>query len=174
MKKYDIFPTSVWHIEGAPQRLVDELYEGAYSCRDNMQSNSVSNLGGYQSPILSFKSLHPQGIEYINKILGDIFEDFRVQSWWYNINSKGDSNNPHIHPASDYALVWYLTNNEEKLVLINPNQRLLCKDQTASPYASKGDILIFPADIMHYVLPNDKEDDRICISMNISIRDKYS
>ena len=174
MTKHEIFPTPVWHIEGAPQRLVDELYKGAYDCRDNVESNSLSNLGGYQSPNLSYKDFHPQGIEYVNKILGNIFEDFRVQSWWYNINSKGDSNNPHTHPASDYALVWYLTDSNEKLVLINPIQRLLSQEGYAYPYANKGDVLIFPADIMHYVLPNDKEDDRICISMNISIRDKYS
>ena len=174
MTKYEIFPTPVWHIEGAPQRLVDELYKGAYDCRDNVESAQLSNHGGYQSPNLSYKDFHPQGIEYVNKVLGDIFEDFRVQSWWYNINSKGDLNNPHTHPASDYALVWYLTDSNEKLVLINPIQRLLSQEQTASHYANKGDVLIFPADIMHYVLPNDKEDDRICISMNISIRDKYS
>ena len=94
MKKHEIFPTPVWQIDGAPQRLVDELYKGAYDCRDNVESNSLSNVGGYQSPNLSYKDFHPQGIEYVNKILGDIFEDFRVQSWWYNINSKGDSNNP--------------------------------------------------------------------------------
>ena len=49
MTKYEIFPTPVWHIEGAPQRLVDELYKGAYDCRDNVESNSLSNIGGYQS-----------------------------------------------------------------------------------------------------------------------------
>jgi len=171
MTKYEIFPTPVWHIEGAPQLLVDKLYQGAYSCRsrNDMESLSISNIGGYQSPGLIFKDFHPQGIEYVNKILGDIFENFRVQTWWYNINSKGDFNKPHIHAASDYALVWYLTDNEEKLVLMNPSQRINSHD--IMPPCLKGDILIFPADIMHYVLPNDKEDDRICISMNISIRD---
>ena len=172
--KYEIFPTHMWIVDGAPQGIVDELYKTAYTCRDNVESSSLSNIGGYQSHAFRWEEFFPQGREYVHKVLGDIFEDFRVQSWWYNINSKGDSNKPHIHSASDYALVWYLTDSNEKLVLINPIQRLLSQEQTASPYANKGDILIFPADIMHYVLANDKEDDRICISMNISIRDKYS
>ena len=182
MNKYDIFPTPVWHIEGAPQQLVDELYKGAYVCKESVESNVLSNQGGYQSPSFNWDQFHPEGIKYIDNILSSIVNTFpfrnlrsyEVQSWWYNINSKGDSNNPHTHPASDYALVWYLTDNEEKLVLLNPIQRLLHKDQTAVPNTNKGDVLIFPADIVHYVLPNDKEDDRICISMNISIRDKYS
>ena len=172
--KHLIFPTPIWHIQEASQQLIDDLLEGADECKNSVACNKRSNQGGYQSPSFSWEIFHPQGIEYVNKILGDIFEDFRVQSWWYNINSKGDSNNPHTHTASDYALVWYLTDNEEKLVLLNPIQRLLRKDQTAVPNTNKGDVLIFPADIVHYVLPNDKEDDRICISMNISIRDKYS
>ena len=169
--KHEIFSTSIWQINGAPQQLVDELYQGAYSCREQMKSNSVSNLGGYQSYALEFKDFHPQGIEYINKILGDIFKEFIVQSWWYNINSKGDSNTAHSHPASDYALVWYLTDSDDKLILMNPlkSQRFLCHD--VIPSCFKGDVLIFPADIIHYVLPNDKEDDRISISMNISLRD---
>ncbi len=176
MTKHEIFPTPVWHIGGAPQLLVDDLYKGAYNCQDNVESNSLSNVGGYQSPNFEYENFHPQGIEYVNKILGDIFENFRVQTWWYNINSKGDFNKPHIHAASDYALVWYLTDNNEKLVLLNPIQRLLSQlhQSDLKPQCFKGDILIFPADIIHYVLPNDKEDDRICISMNISIRDKYS
>ena len=33
----------------------------------------------------------------------------------------------------------------------------------------KGDVLIFPGDIIHYVMPNTKEKDRVCISMNIKL-----
>ena len=185
MTKLEIFSTPLWHIEGAPQQLVDELYEGAYICKESVESAQLSNRGGYQSPSFKWDQFHPDGIEYINKILSNTFKPLRygnvlkydgkyqIQNWWYNINSKGDSNIAHAHPSSDYALVWYLTDNERKLVLINPNQK---QDQSEcfTPDANKGDILIFPADIIHFVLPNDKKDDRICISMNISIRDKYS
>ena len=34
--------------------------------------------------------------------------------------------------------------------------------------AYKGDIVIFPADIFHSVMSHDKDEDRVCISMNIS------
>ena len=35
--------------------------------------------------------------------------------------------------------------------------------------AKKGDIIMFPADLYHYVKPNQKEEDRISISMNLNI-----
>ena len=185
MNKYDIFPTPVWHIEGAPQQLVDELYKGAYVCKESVESNVLSNQGGYQSPSFNWDQFHPEGIKYIDNILSSIVNTFpfrnlrsyEVQSWWYNINSKGDSNNPHTHPASDFALVFYLTDTEDRLVFMNPNPRFVhsvISQDTNIPHTNKGDVIIFPADIIHYVLPNEKEDDRICISMNISIRDKYS
>ena len=185
MKKHEIFPTPVWHIEGAPQELVDKLYEGAYICKESVESAQLSNHGGYQSPAFNWDQFYPEGIKYIESKLSSIFKPrepnydgrFLIQNWWYNINSKGNSNRPHIHPASDYALVFYLTDNEGKLVFMNPTSRIAILDNSqeqAIPYANKGDMLLFPADIIHYVLPNDKEDDRICISMNISIRDKYS
>ena len=186
MKKQAIFATPFWHIDGAPQQLVDELYKGAYVCKESVESNVLSNQGGYQSPSFNWDQFHPEGIKYIDKILSDILKplddsnydgEYTVQSWWYNINSKGNSNSPHTHPASDYALVFYLTDTENRLVLMNPNPRFVnsvASRDIAIPHTNKGDVLIFPADIIHYVLPNEKEDDRICISMNISIRDKYS
>ena len=45
----DLFPTPVWHIERTPQELVDDLYEGAYKCKEKYSNSSVSNEGGYQS-----------------------------------------------------------------------------------------------------------------------------
>ena len=180
MKKQAIFATPFWHIEGAPQQLVDDLYKGAYVCKENVKSNQLSNQGGYQSPAFSWDQFHPDGIEYLNKILSDVFKPtplskydgrYSIQNWWYNINSKGNSNMPHVHPATDCALVFYLTDSDNKLILINSVQRQYVElNECFIPQANKGDVIIFPADVLHYVLPNDKEDDRICISMNISVR----
>ena len=33
----------------------------------------------------------------------------------------------------------------------------------------KGDLIMFPSDVMHMVLPNKSEKDRISISMNINV-----
>ena len=46
MKKFELFPTPVWHIDGASQSLVDVLYDGAYKCRDSIECVNQSNEEG--------------------------------------------------------------------------------------------------------------------------------
>ena len=173
--RYDLFPTPIWRIEGTPQELVDELYQGAYRFKKEHPSENRSNKGGYQSPPFEVNKFHPQGIEYIDKVVGDIFK-FKVESWWYNINGQGHWNVPHIHAGSDLALVLYVTDSDGLLNLMSPNPMRL---QDSEDYggegdhmrvnANKGDILIFPSDLVHYVMPNPKEEDRISISMNLQL-----
>ena len=66
MKRHDIFPTPVWHIEGTPQVLVDELYQGAYHFKERYQSEKRSNQGGYQTPAFDWEIFHPQGIDSVS------------------------------------------------------------------------------------------------------------
>ena len=168
--KHDLWPTPLWHIEGAPQQLIDELYQGAYRFKEKHPSTNRSNEGGYQTPFLDWKDFHPQGIEYIDKVIGDIFK-FKVNGWWYNINGKGDWNTPHTHPDCDMALVLYLTDSDGLLQLMSPfpHRRILRSGDHISIDAKKGDIVMFPSDIIHYVLPNKREEDRISISMNLRL-----
>ena len=173
--RHDIFPTPVWHIEGAPLKLIDELYQGAYRIKEKYKSVPKSNQGGYQTPTLEWEMFHPEGKEYINNVVGDIFK-FKVESWWYNINGQGHWNVPHIHAGSDLALVLYVTDSDGLLNLMSPNpMRLLDSEDYGGEgdhmrvNANKGDILIFPSDLVHYVMPNPKEEDRISISMNLQL-----
>ena len=71
----------------------------------------------------------------------------------------------------DLALVFYLTDSDNKLSLVDPfpNRRITYNQHYQNCDAKKGDIIIFPSDIVHFVRSNDKEEDRICISMNIKI-----
>ena len=168
--KHDLFTTPLWHIEGAPQQLIDELYQGAYQFKENHKSTNFSNEGGYQTPPFDWEYFHPQGIEYISKVVGDIFE-FKVQHWWYNINGKGHWNTPHTHPNSDFALVLYLTDSDGLLYLMSPlPQRNFDYNRGHIRIkAKKGDIVMFPSDINHYVMPNQRDTDRVSISMNLQL-----
>ena len=91
--------------------------------------------------------------------------------WWYNINPKDSWNVAHNHSGTDLALVWYLTDSYSTLNLMNPNNRIECIDKSpaATIHAKKGDIIIFPGDIIHYVMPNPKETNRVCIAMNLQL-----
>ena len=175
--RHDLFSTPVWHLEGAPQLLVDELYEQVDIIKKkkdlfDVDNHIKSNQGGYQTSQSTWESFHPDGIEYIEKLVSDIFVNWSVEvsGWWYNINCKGSWNTPHSHGGSNYALVWYLTDSDGLLQLMNPHSnRIDITGQDGSFDAKKGDILIFPGDIIHYVMPNTKERDRVCISMNLQL-----
>ena len=168
--RHDLWTTPLWHIEGAPQQLIDELYQGAYRFKKSHPSENKSNEGGYQTPAFEWKEFHPQGIEYIENVVGDIFK-FKVESWWYNINGQGHWNSPHTHPNSDLALVLYLTDSDGLLNLMSPfSQRIIKRSgDHIKVNANKGDILMFPSDLVHYVMPNQREEDRISISMNLQL-----
>jgi len=171
MNHVDLFSTPVWHIEGTPQQLIDELYQGAYNTKEKYKSVNLSNQGGYQTPTLNWDSFHPDGIELINNTLSkSIKVDCKIIEWWYNINGKGHWNLPHTHPGVDLALVLYLTETDNLLYLINPfSYRKIDGTTAVSPSTKKGDILIFPGDLLHGVRPNEREEDRVSISMNLQL-----
>ena len=99
-----------------------------------------------------------------------IRDRIQVISWWININGKGHWNTPHTHSNADFALVLYLTDSDGLLRFMSPHHMRLQEDNGyASIDAKKGDILMFPSDIIHYVTPNPKEEDRISISMNLQL-----
>ena len=169
----DIFSTPVWH-ENFPLPLVDELYDAAYRIKANTtEVANRSNQGGFQTKQFEWEEFHPQAKEYIKSVLEEIFKDYdwRISAWWYNINPEGASNMPHAHPGNQFVLIMYLTDGDGLLQLINPNTTRVnmkgIQDSLASPEVKKGDMLVFPADIMHYVNVNKRKEDRLSISMNI-------
>ena len=174
--RHDLFTTPLWHIEGAPQELVDELYKGAYKFKEKCSTATRSNIDGYQTPTLDWKEFHPRGIKYIEKVIHEcdsqLFESFKIVNWWFNINGKGASNLPHTHPGADIAIVFYLTDSDGLLNFVNPftmRRFELHSEQFIGLNAKKGDILIFPADLVHYVRPNKRDTDRVSISMNLQL-----
>ena len=185
--RHDFFSTPVWHIEGAPLELIDELYQVAYRFKKKYPTESKTNQGGYQSPAFESKEFHPKGIEYIQSAVKETLVkenstnvpldainippnfDLKIESWWYNINSQSHWNTPHTPPGSDLALVLYLTATDGLLTLFNPHAQRVISTHNTSINAQKGDIVLFPADLVHYVMPNPREEDRISISMNLQL-----
>ena len=174
--RHEIFSTPIWHIEETPQHLVDELYEKALTLKKfhkvKDDEYTRSNEGGYQTEQFDWSTFHPEGIEYINKKVSEEFNHpFKIIGWWYNINPKGSWNRAHNHPGSDFAVVWYLTDSHRCLYFMSPffQTNKLRGGEPINPNSKKGDILIFPGDIIHYVMPNPTETDRVCISMNLQL-----
>ena len=174
MTKHNLFSTPVWHIEGTPQELVDELYQGAYHFKEKYSTENKSNQGGYQTPPFSWEDFHPTGKKLLTDVVSyHLKKEFEVTNWWYNINPKGAYNIPHTHLGCDLALVWYITDSDGLLNFLNPHPQRIIEDNNDSQLiginAKKGDILMFPADMWHFVKPNERDTDRISISMNLQL-----
>ena len=77
----------------------------------------------------------------------------------------------HAGRGTDLALVLYLTETDNLLTLVNPfSHRNYSGDRNdIIPKPKKGNILIFPSDVLHFVKPNPRDEDRISISMNLQL-----
>ena len=171
----NLFSTPVWHIKGTPENILDEMIQGAYDCKENVKTANRTNVLGYQSPCFTSDLFHKNAFEYLRNQLKDTLPKFEIDVWWFNINGNGAYNTVHTHPECNLALIWYLTDDDNKLILVDPHwhNRAKLYESLHRDYqfrrmnAKKGDIVIFPSDLMHQVEPHQKEEDRMSISMNL-------
>jgi len=106
---------------------------------------------------------------------------------WININRRGDSNTPHVHPRACFSGVFYVKAPKGcgDLMLRNPTANLehiiteahvetynaFTSPQLTVP-AEAGKLVIFPSWILHYVKGNQTDEDRISIAFNTVFRPK--
>lgn len=101
---------------------------------------------------------------------------------WCSVYNVGDFHPPHNHPSVDVVAVYYLTDPIDEdtggeIAFIDPRSNVnyhrsaipFCEEGMSFSYSpSRGDLLLFPGWLNHYVLPI-KKGQRISISFNISI-----
>ena len=173
-----LFPTPYWYFN-------EPLPEGVYEwCLDvkknNPDSESKSNRGGYHSPVCS--NFFPPDFPYTKHLQNTLqgLPLFKFDNWWINIQEKGDYNISHTHPGVDLSGIWYITDNNGTTIFENPQQHTRHflyekyddKDifgQTSIITANAGDIMIFPSDLLHHVKSHKLESTRISVSFNINI-----
>ena len=96
---------------------------------------------------------------------------------WVNKNGKGESHPEHTHPNSIVSGVWYPIIHEElppiKFIGRNSRDVSLGKEQynsfnssTMSMPMKKGELVLFPSNLMHSVAPNKLDEERISLSFN--------
>ena len=150
---YLLWPTPLW-FDKAPLDVTDTIKEG----------------------LLEIDKFHPRGRKVVEEILYKISSKYLkskkpvVESWWVNVNKKGDWNLIHTHPNCDLSLVWYLTDGD--ICFDNPNSHNRLEVGDCSVWESKnkkGDVVVFPADLKHFVNPNQKDEDRMSLAFNINL-----
>ena len=114
--------------------------------------------------------------EFVITIMGSDNEMVITQSW-LNKNCKGESHHEHKHPNSMISGVWYPQINEKlpPIKFRNPKSRDITlsiknynhfNSTTFMLPMKKGELIIFPSDLMHSVPINDFNEERISLSFN--------
>ena len=186
MLREDWFPTPIWSIQTDIDTKI--IAEKCLRMRAEGSANRVkSNYGGWQSVDLNWDEhkelyfLQESLIKYINLLAEDVDPDLKLtlDNVWVNINEKNDRNIPHIHPCSWFAGTIYIQTDENTgdIRFTNKwcpsihygfqprNSKVFYEHVTYKP--KNGMILLFPAWLNHFVLPNQSDLTRISISFNV-------
>jgi len=121
-----------------------------------------SNKGGWQSDRCNQKT-YPWAAEVVDSVQRAVNVDGDI-TYWYNINTGSDYNEWHDHDkgaTDEMCGVLYLQVPENAG---NFEYEIKKEIFQVKPYA--GLLLLFPDDLMHRVLPNDGDGERVSMAFN--------
>lgn len=104
---------------------------------------------------------------------------------WINLNQNNNITSPHIHSGSLFSGILYIkAENSGEIVFMNPiaahqyviDPSCVNKFNEFTSYTIKvkpevGKLIIFPSWLMHYVEPNQNNNDRISVAFNVKLLD---
>jgi uncharacterized protein (TIGR02466 family) len=186
-----IFPTPV--VTGFCEEIDDtELKKIKKVCKQYLKNNESvkkSNIGGEQTDniiaVTCNNAVLNNLIDIINRKLDvlknelQIHNDIKVYDFWINRNNQYNYNLTHTHGDVTFAVVFYVSANEEsgELVVHRPNSSELSLykilgsnaafvNDSISYFIQPKRFIIFPGWIPHSVLPNKSNKPRISIAFN--------
>ncbi len=103
---------------------------------------------------------------------------------WMNANPPGGFNAPHTHPGAHWSGVYYVsqptveTGTSGMIEFLDPrtdlpNWRILKSPAFRAKKKIRpaaGEIVIFPSYLMHWVYPNETDEERVSIAFNATFR----
>ena len=170
------FGSPIWR---AYAPLPSGAHEWALDYKEDNESKNRSNRGGYQSVAQTFDYLPFPFIDNIKRSFS-FFKNAEMANWWLNVNEKGDFNMLHTHPKCDLSGIWFITDNNNSTVFIDPLQHSRSNLYMLFPEldigegvyvnAKAGEIVIFPSDLPHYVEPHILDTPRISVAFNMHLK----
>jgi uncharacterized protein (TIGR02466 family) len=183
MELLKLFSTPIWidHLDINPL-----IIKTIKDIENNSNGVFNSNAGGWQSKNLYLKNisdniLHSLIIKIqhkINIISKEINPELKLEidTFWININKRGDYNYDHYHPQSAFSGVIYIqtatdsnirfeTDSLMKHYPFNVDSELF--PSSVEIFPEVGRLIIFPSWVKHGVNQNTSNDERISISFNI-------
>lgn len=172
-------------------KYINRLKSFCLDCEKKLDSNQLSNVGGFQSPDLYKKdfggSLGQEFFNmleyYVDKFSREINAKKRlfVTNAWININTNDNYNVTHNHPNSIVSGVFYVNvpkDNKSQFIIERPNQvegfyysTIQAEGSHSSSnkvvFTPKNEMMIlFPSWVFHYVTPSYSNEKRISIAFN--------
>ena len=106
---------------------------------------------------------------YLN-MFREIYQFRGIPHVWCQRYSKGDYFQPHDHGALGYSAVFYAEFNKDIHRATNffaPFVDEMGMHKCIEPQVEEGDVIIFPASIMHMAPPNYSDENRTILSFNL-------
>lgn len=104
---------------------------------------------------------------------------------WVNVNPPGGYIGPHAHPNGLISGSYYVNVPDTKglggaIEFIAPHPVGYMAGWIKAPmlvdkirvHPKPGEVLLFPSQLMHWVLPNDSEEDRVTVAFNLAAKPK--
>ena len=113
--------------------------------------------------------------------------DLRLSfSGWMNANPQGGFNAPHTHPGAHWSGVYYVSQpdvsegNSGMIEFLDPRSDLpnwrILRAETFRPKKKirpkAGEIVLFPSYLVHWVYPNESDEERVTIAFNATFKKK--
>ena len=107
------------------------------------------------------------GKKELDDILNNYFSNFfglKIVNNWLNILSNHSYNRPHFHGGNGVcsSAVFYLSNKNNNITFTKGSEIFEIKPKLF-------DFILFPFDLVHYVLPEERSEPRICYSLNLEM-----
>ena len=157
---YNLFATTIMHGKILMQ---PELHKTIlnYVNKEIISSpmNKRSVINGYQ--------FHNDfdGKKDLDNLLKNYFKtnfNFKIEHSWLNVLSNNSYNKPHTHGGDRVcsSVVYYLSNNNNNINFVRDTQTFEIKPKLF-------DFVLFPHDLVHYVLPEERNEPRISYALNL-------
>ena len=192
IEKHIPFHTSV-HV--SKLNLTDEqrtaIINRVYDMEKTLNSEIISNVGGWQSPSLSDPTGLPEepAIQQIFYLLGKVISDYKftenlrpyLNNYWFNVNRNGDYNRAHNHPRSNFSATFYLKVPDGdcgniQFLRTDKQEFALPRSDADGTYGSyyinamEDIVIIFPSHLDHCVEANNTQEDRISCALNFELK----
>ena len=187
-----VFKYKVSNFKEYNEKLSEYIYNLNSEDKEGVQR---SNRGGWHSNSFKLKDTNSIQYKFAMETTKYVFDAIKTYGWvlepdkvicsemWAIINKKNNLNTIHTHPNNYLSAAYYVKAAKDcgKIKFLNPVE--MAKERypkLENPtefnqngieiQPREGDLLIFPAYLMHGVNRNQTDEDRIVISFNVDIK----